>query len=159
MDNDQGITPDSLEDVDTLVRAAFESSDECDLIHRLRKDNDMANEIVLRGKEGLLGYAAISRMVAPNGWLCLAPLAVAPGAQGRGHGTTVVGMVSKWAADRDATVVVLGDPDYYGARGFSAKRAAQLTTRYPVEYTLLAGPGDDAPQETLIYPPAFDRLS
>jgi putative acetyltransferase len=36
-------------------------------------------------------------------------------------------------------------------------RAVRLQSRYPVKYTLLAGPGDDVPKETLIYPAAFDN--
>lgn len=158
MDNSQDTGSGFREGVDRLLRAAFEAADEADLVKQLRNDKDMASEIVIKGPQGPIGYAALSNMVAPKGWLCLAPVAVEPEVQGLGHGKTLLAMVLKWAAERDATVVVLGNPDYYGANGFSTDRAARLQTRYPVKYTLLAGPGDDAPEETLIYPSAFDDL-
>lgn len=159
MNTPQDATPDFRKMVDTLLRAAFDSSDESDLITRLRQDKDLVAEIVLEAKGGLCGYAALSTMVAPEGWLCLAPVAVEPKAQGLGHGKTLLNLVLKWARERDATVVVLGNPDFYGTRGFSQDRAAKLQSRYPVKYTLLAGPGDDVPEETLVYPPAFDDLN
>ncbi len=158
MDNPQNTNPGFRESVDKLLRAAFDAAGEADLVKQLRNDGDLAGEIVLEGKKGLIGYAALSNMAAPKGWLCLAPVAVVPVAQGLGHGKTLLAMVIKWAAERNATVVVLGSPDYYGANGFSTDRAARLQTRYPVKYTLLAGPGDDVPEETLIYPAAFDDL-
>ena len=158
MDNPQDTIPDFALKVDFLLRSAFGAADEADLVKQLRGDKDMAAEIVLEGREGLIGYAALSNMVSPKGWLCLAPVAVDPAVQGHGHGKTVLAMVLEWAKDRDVTVVVLGDPDFYGANGFSSDRAARLQTRYPIKYTLLVGPGDDAPQETLIYPSAFADL-
>lgn len=159
MDNTQDTTADFRGMVDRLLQSAFESGDEAALAAQLRKDGAMASEIVIRGTQGLLGYAALSNMVSPKGWLCLAPVAVEPAAQGRGNGKTLLELVLKWAAERDATVVVLGNPDFYGANGFSTARAARLQSRYPVKYMLLAGPGDDAPEDTLIYPAAFDSLS
>lgn len=140
---------------DALLRAAFKTGAEADLVARLRTDQAMATEIAVFGGNRLLGYAALSWMTAPEGWLCLAPVAVAPDAQGGGIGGQVVELALNWAAGRDAFVVVLGDPNYYGARGFSAQRAARLSSPYPVEHTLLAGPGDDAPAEALVYPAAF----
>lgn len=158
MDSPQDTIPDFDLKVDLLLRSAFEAADEADLVKQLRRDKDMASEIVLEGNQGLIGYAALSNMVSPKGWFCLAPVAVDPAAQGQGHGKTVLAMVLKWAKDREATVVVLGDPEFYGEHGFSTDRAARLQTRYPVKYTLLAGPGEGAPQETLIYPSAFADL-
>ena len=158
MDNSQDTTSDFREMVDALLRSAFDSSDEADLVKRLRTDKDLAGEIILEAKAGLMGYAALSEMVAPEGWLCLAPVAVEPAAQGHGHGKKLLELVLKWAEERDATVVVLGNPDFYAKNGFSSDRAARLKGRYPVKYTLLAGPGEDVPEETLVYPAAFDGL-
>jgi putative acetyltransferase len=158
MDNSPDTAQNFREMVDAILQSAFETADEAKLVDQLRRDKDLAGEIVLKGTQGLIGYAALSKMVAPKGWYCLAPVAVDPAAQGQGHGKTILAMVLKWAAERDATVVVLGNPDFYGAHGFSTERAARLQTHYPVKYMLLAGPGDDAPKETLIYPAAFDEL-
>lgn len=158
MNSSQNRATDFHKRVERLLRAAFESRDEADLVTRLRNDKDLAGEIVLEEKMNLVGYAALSKMASPEGWFCLAPVAVEPEVQGRGHGKALLRLVLKWAAERDATVVVLGNTEFYGEYGFSQARAARLQTRYPVKYTMLAGSGGDAPKETLIYPSAFDDL-
>lgn len=141
--------------VDSLLLAAFDTGAEAELVKRLRADKVMATEIVHHGDDRLNGYAALSYMTAPTGWLCLAPVAVSPKSQGQGVGGQVLKLVLKWALDRGHHVVVLGDPDFYGRHGFSSARAANLRSPYPISHTLLAGPGDDAPAETLVYPAAF----
>lgn len=141
--------------VDALLRAAFEGEAEAELVRALRADRDLATEIVYQEFGQLLGYAALSWMRAPDGWLCLAPVAVSPEHQNRGIGSKVLKLAIAWAKERDLTIVVLGDRDYYGKRGFSSKRAANLTAPYPVEHLLLAGPGQNAPASRLIYPVAF----
>ncbi|WP_244614832.1 GNAT family N-acetyltransferase [Pukyongiella litopenaei] len=142
---------------DALLRDAFPDGTEADLVQDLRAARDLAWETVQPGEDGAtaIGYAALSWMVAPQGWLCLAPMAAAPGMQGRGIGTELVARALAWATEKDAHVVVLGDPGWYGARGFSLDRAARLNSPYPISHTLLAGPGTDAPEQALIYPPAF----
>lgn len=94
-------------------------------------------------------------MVGPKGWLCLAPVAVHPDQQGKGIGRRMCAMVSEWARLAGRTVVVLGDVPFYERAGFSATRAAKLTSPYTVDHTMLGGPGDGAPEETRIYPVAF----
>ena len=141
--------------VDSLLRAAFNGEDEAALVLALRADRDMAAELTVTEGERLVGYAALSWMKAPAGWVCLAPVAVEPSFQRRGIGGKLMKAVQKWISERDLTAVVLGNPSYYGRRGFSLARAQNLTSPYPVDHTLLAGPGQNAPTETLIYPPAF----
>ncbi len=146
------------EAVDALLNAAFDTSAEAELVRALRTDRVLAAEILLPGKTGLEGYAALSRMVAPRGWLCLAPVAVRPEGQRRGTGSRLVEMALRKAEEARAFVVVLGDPGYYGARGFSSVRAARLISSHPAAHMLLAGPGSDAPEAELIYPPAFRNM-
>ena len=67
----------------------------------------------------------------------------------------MVGMITEWARLSKKTIVVLGEPGFYARNGFSSERAAQLTSPYPISHTLLAGPGETAPTETLVYPKAF----
>ncbi len=141
--------------VDALLRRAFGGPDEARLVARLRKSGAMAGEMVVPTGGQVTAYAALSAMQAPKGWLCLAPVAVDPPAQERRLGTRLVGMIAEWARLSGMNVVVLGDAGFYQRTGFSAARAARLSTPYPVAHTLLAGPGDDAPQEQLIYPVAF----
>lgn len=144
--------------VDALLRLAFEGPQEAALVHLLRKDGDMAGESVLAWQGEIIGYFALSNMRAPKTWLCLAPVAIHPDWQGKRHGRRMIGMLTEWARIAGCHVVVLGQVGFYERAGFSQARAARLSTPYPVEHTLLAGPGTDAPQETLTYPKAFEGL-
>jgi len=144
--------------VDTLLRAAFRGPDEAELVKSLRQAGAMAGESVLPMGDAIIGYFALSKMRQPKGWLCLAPVAIDPAYQGRNFGKRMIGMLVEWARISGAYVVVLGDVPFYEKAGFSAARAAGLTSPYPVAHTLLAGPGTDVPQQTLIYPKAFDTL-
>ena len=145
--------------VAALLRAAFGGDDEARLVERLRRDGVMAGEMVLPVEEGgVAGYYALSAFTAPKGWLCLAPVAVHPDWQGQGHGRRMIGQLSAWAVATRQHVVVLGQVGFYARAGFSDTRAAALQSPYPVEHTLLAGPGEDAPAERLDYPKAFGGL-
>lgn len=144
--------------VDALLLAAFPGPQEAKLVRQLRKDRVIAGENVMVSQGDVIGYFALTRMVAPKGWLCLAPMAIHPDWQGKRHGQRMMGMLSEWARIARQYVVVLGPVRFYEHGGFSQARAARLTTPYPVENTLLAGPGTDAPQKTLKYPRAFDGI-
>jgi putative acetyltransferase len=142
---------------DLLLRA-FDGPAEADLVEGLRRAGDIAGEVVLPFQGGVVGYYALSRMRAPEGWLCLAPVAIAPDWQGSGHGRRMIGMLAEWARRSETYVVVLGQVPFYTRAGFDAERAARLSSPYPVAQTLLAGPGDEVPEATLIYPKAFQTL-
>lgn len=144
--------------VDDLLTRAFGSDAEADLVHALRRAGDIAGEVVLPFQGGVVGYYALSRMRAPEGWLCLAPVAIAPDWQGSGHGRRMIGMLSEWARRSGTFVVVTGQLPFYSRAGFSAERAARLTLPDPGTQTLLAGPGEEAPQLDLIYPKVFQAL-
>lgn len=145
--------------VSELLRAAFGGEDEVRLVQTLRKDQQMAGEMVLPWREfGIAGYYALSRFSQPKGWLCLAPVAIHPALQRQGNGKRMLGLLTEWARISRTYVVVLGQPEFYARCGFSAARAARLASPYPITHTLLAGPGDDVPEETLIYPKAFGNL-
>lgn len=141
--------------VDDLLALAFKGQDEVRLVHRLRKDRAIAGEMVISADNRIVAYAGLSQMIRPKGWLCLAPVAVHPDWQNRHIGGRMVGMITEWARLSKKTVVVLGEPGFYARNGFSSERAAQLTSPYPISHTLLAGPGETAPTETLVYPKAF----
>lgn len=141
--------------VDRLLNAAFDAPDEAGLVQALRKDGAIAGEMVLPMGEEIVGYYALSTMQAPRGWLCLAPVAVAPEHQGKGLGRRMMGQLTEWAKAAGQYVVVLGYVPFYENAGFSAARAERLTSPFPIEHTMLAGPGADAPEATLRYPRAF----
>lgn len=63
----------------------------------------------------------------------LAPLAVAPAAQGRGVGGALVRAgLARLDADGIDLVFVLGDPAYYGRFGFRPARDAGLAAPHPL---------------------------
>ena len=141
-----------------LLDLAFGGQDESRLVERLRRDGVMAGEMVLPMQGAIVGYYAVSRMVRPKGWLCLAPVAVHPDMQRRRFGQRMVGMLGEWARMSVTPVVVLGQPAFYGRCGFSSEMAARLVSPYPVANTLVAGVTGAPPVETLVYPKAFGGL-
>ncbi|MEO0752942.1 MAG: N-acetyltransferase [Pseudomonadota bacterium] len=144
--------------VDTLVSTSFQGDAEARLVQLLRKSGDMAGEMVLPMGDEIIGYYALSTMRAPKSWLALAPVAIHPDHQGRGHGRRMLGQLTSWAQAAGRWVVVLGAPEFYTRCGFDLGRAAKLTSPYPITHTLLAGPGADVPEAALTYPKAFDAL-
>lgn len=144
--------------IDALLHAAFPSPAEAALVRALRAAGVMDMELVLPDDAALAGYLALSRMVEPEGWLALAPLAIAPDWQGRGLGQRLTKAALKLTAIKGQTVVVLGSPAFYTRCGFSLARAGRLTSPYPLDHTLLARAGDDSPAATLRYPDAFSAL-
>lgn len=172
----RGMRADEEDEVDALLRAAFGGPEEAALVRALRAEGAMVVETVLPWEGGIGAYAAVSRMVEPEGWGCLAPVAVRPDWQrgalwdgnprtgDRRHwrfGTRLVRMlVDAFVEGRPRpglpdTLVVLGAPAFYEGCGFSGARAARLVTPYPLSHTMIARAGDDAPEKTLVYPAAF----
>ena len=139
--------------VDDLLVAAFEGAAEAQLVHALRKSKAIAGEMVLPMQGEVIGYAALSTMIAPKGWLALAPVAIAPAHSGRGFGKRLVGMIAQWAQMSGQTVVVLGDPALYESCGCTPLSRA-FTAHYPLDHLLTVGP-TQAKQKELIYPKAF----
>ncbi|ASM73197.1 MULTISPECIES: GNAT family N-acetyltransferase [Roseobacteraceae] len=146
------------DEADALLRTAFDGPDEADLVRALRKAGAMAGESVTTWDGRIAGYYALSYMIAPKGWLCLAPVAVVPDRQRSGLGRQMMGMLVEWARLSETYVVVLGQVAFYEKAGFSHARAQGLTSPYPLEHTMIAGPGLDVPVVNLTYPKPFARL-
>lgn len=138
---------------EALLNRAFPSNDEARLVAKLRKSGAMAGEQVLADGDTLLGYYALSQMQGPKGWLCLAPVAVDPDHHGKGLGRRMMRWLVGWAEQTGQTVVVLGDPAFYQRCGF--RMAEGLTSPYPLDHTLVAGPAGSG---ALVYPKAFEGL-
>lgn len=141
--------------VDALLHAAFGGRDEAALVRKLRKARCVAGETVLTWDGEIIGYYALSFMVRPKGWLCLAPVAIKPELQGHGYGKRMIGFLSEWARLTQTPVVVLGDPAFYERAGFSRAKAARLTGPYPIDHTMLAGMDKPAKPQALVYPAPF----
>jgi putative acetyltransferase len=175
--------PGDVDEVDALLRAAFPGPEEAELVRRLRADGVMVSERVMRWQGRIGAYAGISRMVAPEGWFALAPVAVLPEWQGAALardrpgmepdfrlGTRIVQQTAAMFTEfghmirhtkgtgLTPTLVVLGKPSFYSRCGFSLPRAARLSGPYPIANTLIARQGDDVPEATLVYPAAFDGV-
>ena len=146
--------------IDRLLVAAFGGAEEARLARELRRDKDLFREIVMPWGDEMAGYLAVSRFVSPEGWLCLAPVAVHPEWQREGRGQFMVqGLVDEIVGSLGRTMVVVGEGKFYRRCGFLATRAARLTSPYGTENTLLAAPEMSVPVETLVYPKAFAALS
>ncbi|WP_035919998.1 GNAT family N-acetyltransferase [Leisingera aquimarina] len=77
-----GVDEEHFDEVDTLLKAAFPTDAEARLVKKLRADGDMLFEARKPWEGRIGGYFALSRMQAPEGWACLAPMAVLPEWQG-----------------------------------------------------------------------------
>lgn len=146
--------------IDRLLVAAFGSAEEAQLTRDLRAENAIWQEIVMPWDDEVAGYLAVSRFVAPEGWLCLAPVAIHPDWQRTGRGQFMVeAVVEEFSKKLGRFMVVVGNGKFYRRCGFLATRAARLESPYGTEHALLSGPEMSIPTETLIYPKAFSKLS
>ena len=109
--------------VQDVVARAFGQTDEADLVDALRGDPAWIDELSVVGTLGgrVVGHALMTRLLVGDGSaLALAPVAVAPEAQGRGVGSAMVRELLARAAatGRERLVVVVGEPAYYARFGF-----------------------------------------
>ncbi len=114
--------------VDAVVSAAFakaagERPVEAVLVERLRGGPDALPRLTLVAE---LSGAVVGHVMCSRGWVGaapsvgLGPLAVAPGAQGRGVGSALMHAVTAAAEALDEPLVaLLGAPEYYGRFGFA----------------------------------------
>lgn len=145
--------------IDTLLAEAFGGPQEAQLVRALRDQKAMFREVIMPWGQAAAGYLAVSRFTAPEGWLCLAPVAIHPAWQRGGRGQFMVQTIVEECVNRlQRSLVVLGEDEFYRRCGFHATRAARLNTPYGTQNTLLAAPGTDVPSETLIYPQPFAAL-
>lgn len=139
--------------IDQLLRRAFPTAAEAELVHRLREDGLLTLGVVATDDEGgIIGYVAFSPVdVAGKDqqWVGLAPVAVddAHRRQGIAQALIYEGLdaLNEFGY---AAVAVLGDPAYYGRLGFRNAAAAGLRCRWP-----------GTEQAFQVYPLAEDALA
>lgn len=148
--------------IDAILRAAFETGVEADLTKALRASGDARLEDVALDGDVIVGCNMLSVLDAPEKCLGLGPIAVTPERQGQGIGGALVRASIKAARDGGwRAIFLLGNPDYYGRFGFSAANAAPFKSAYPPAYMqalplfdgALDGIGDE-----MIYAEPFRKL-
>jgi putative acetyltransferase len=154
-------TPADVAEIRAVEAAAFGRYDEADLVEALRADDAVLAELVFENSSGVVGHILFSalRTDPPKAVAALAPVAVAPDAQGRGVGSTLcrAGIEACRALGQDA-VLVLGEPAYYTRFGFSAEAARSVQTVYshlPAFMALALEPGALVSAISVDYPKAF----
>jgi putative acetyltransferase len=122
--------PADIEAIWTLVRDAFESRAEPDLVDKLRVSGDAVLSLVWVEQGEIVGHILFSRM-SLAGVVALGPLAVKPERQSRGIGSALVRAGLDLLRERgEQAVFVLGHRDYYPRFGFRADLAAQFESPY-----------------------------
>src|SRR5471030_208313 len=117
--------------IDRLLRSAFPTGAEADLVQELREDGLLTLGVVATDDEGgVVGYVAfcpVDIQGEDRNWVGLAPLAVEESLRRQGLGEKLIyeGLDSLNEFGY-AAVVVLGDPAYYGRFGFKPAAAHDL---------------------------------
>ena len=151
-DSFRSARPEDYDDIDLLLRTAFAGDEEVRLMRDLRAAGLIETEVVMPWSSGIVAHLALSRLVAPVGWLALAPVCVTPEWQGKRLGSRMLAGVMRLAAIKQQAVVVVGKPSFYARAGF---RFGGVASRYPVE---VVGAFGAEPVGDVIYPLAFDGV-
>ncbi|WP_127957889.1 GNAT family N-acetyltransferase [Serratia microhaemolytica] len=138
--------------IDALLRSAFASSAEAELVQQLREEGLLTLGIVATDDEGqVVGYAAFSPVEVAGEdrlWVGLAPIAVDQRLRGQGLGQQLIyeglDALNEFSY---AAVVVLGDAAYYQRFGFQLATQHHLHCRWP-----------GTEQAFLVYPLAENAL-
>lgn len=145
---------------------AFGRQDEADLVDGLRNQGAVLASFVAEVQERVVGHILFSRMLieitgrpvsVPA--VALAPMAVLTEQQGLGIGGELIKHGLDWLrGEGEQVVIVLGHPKYYSRFGFSADKAASLSSPFPPEafMALELSPGAlDGIHGNVRYPEAF----
>lgn len=124
--------PSDHTEISILLVSAFGQPNESRLIDELRACDAVATELVAVTDDGLCGHICLSRLLTPEGWLTLAPVAVRVPDQGKGIGGELVRYgLDDARRSKAKAVVVVGDPAYYRRFGFVFNGPAEISSPYP----------------------------
>jgi putative acetyltransferase len=128
-------SPADWDQVEQVVRAAFDQATEAQLVARLRSVNGTLS-LVSTVDDVVVGHAMFSP-VTPQGKPAavaafgLAPVSVTPAWQRHGIGSRLITAgLEQLRAAGTGLVVVLGDPSYYSRFGFVAAAPLGLTCKW-----------------------------
>lgn len=129
--------------------AAFETSEEADLVDALRDDRGWIEGLSIVATDAHdvpVGHALLTRChIGDTPALCLAPCTVLPVYQGSGAGSAAIRAALEAAEGMgEKFVVVLGHPTYYPRFGFSRASLAgiRLSIDVPDEALMVLGLSD-----------------
>lgn len=123
--------------IDGLLRQAFPSPQEADLVKQLFADGDAVIALVAEVGQIVVGAAIFSPMTASFPALSLAPVAVAADHRRKGIAARLIREGLRLArADEWEAVFVLGHPQYYERFGFTAQAAAGFENPYAGPYLM-----------------------
>ncbi len=110
------------ETVRRINRRAFECDEEANVVDRLRRTCDEYLAFVATEDEAIVGHILFTPVTLDGSRIAgmgLAPMAVDPGAQGRGIGTLLVRHgLNHLKALGCSFIIVVGHPEYYPRFGF-----------------------------------------
>ncbi|MDV3126605.1 N-acetyltransferase [Mycobacterium sp. 21AC1] len=161
--------PETDSDIPSVRRinlAAFETSEEADLVDALRTDpgwiNGLSTLSTTAGGDAV-GYALLSRChIGDTAALCLGPCAVLPEYQRTGAGSAAIRAALDAARQQDERfVTVLGHPTYYPRFGFSRASVHGVTMRDEVPddaLMVLALDGSPIPTGVIRYAAPFGDI-
>lgn len=123
--------------VDQLLKSAFETEAEANLVMKLRENGHRTLSLVAANDNGeVVGYALFSPVTLDgqdDSWQGLAPLAVKE--EYRRQGVAKLLVEEAFASLKELgypACVVLGDPNYYGRFGFVASEKHNMRCRWEV---------------------------
>jgi putative acetyltransferase len=118
--------PSDYDEIDELVRAAFDQDDEVALVRKIRTLDTYVPELALVATDNdqIIGHIMLSYAKLDDGRvLQLAPLAVRPDRQHEGIGDSLTRVALRMADEKkEPLVLVLGHPEYYPRFGFESAR-------------------------------------
>jgi putative acetyltransferase len=160
-------SPDDSAAILAVHRTAFSSGEEAALVDALHSSGAVPGglSVVARRGDAVVGHALCSALGVDGEWaaLVLAPVAVAPPAQGEGVGSALVREALSRAADAGWDAVFLhGSPAFYERFGFRPACELGFENPFdtpPAEFMVATLSARAPPGGALDYPAAFDVLS
>ncbi|WP_299302438.1 GNAT family N-acetyltransferase [uncultured Brachybacterium sp.] len=155
---------DDAAEIRAVLRAAFPTELEADLVEALREDPvawlDGLSMVTLED-DRVIAQALLTRaFIAGEPVLALAPCATHPDHQRRGAGSAAIrAALAQARAQGENLVVVLGHPGYYPRFGFVPASSFGITAPFEVPddafLALALDPEGPAPRGEIVYPSAF----
>jgi putative acetyltransferase len=129
--------PGDVDAVRAVNRAAFETSEEADLVDALRRAASPLISLVAEAGDAVVGHIMFSPVTLAGAdaltLMGLAPMAVLPARQRQGIGSRLVSAgLERCREANAAAVVVLGHAEYYPRFGFIPASRLSLRSEYDV---------------------------